>query len=209
MVYVKEASSIVALQDAVGAAPQQHTTTTTVRMEHRDGKSGRTLTPRHSSHSPASSLCRWRRPRTTSSNANGTPPFDVGSISNSALRAGSSPSLPPAHLYREVAGRETVDIDPEIGSAPRRRRFVGGGEWSAGGCCGVEGHEERESLLVRSRWEGVEGCQKVRARGKRTCYGGYCQCVHSDEIRRTNLVNLPAFATFLPQWYLHSRHVYA
>ena len=36
--YVKEASSIVALQDAVGAVPQQHTTTTTVRMEHRDGR---------------------------------------------------------------------------------------------------------------------------------------------------------------------------
>jgi hypothetical protein len=32
MAYVKEASSIVVLQDAVGAAPQQHTTTTIVRM---------------------------------------------------------------------------------------------------------------------------------------------------------------------------------
>jgi hypothetical protein len=66
-----------------------------------------------------------------------------------------------------MAGRETADIDPEMGSAPRRGRFVGGGEWSAGGCCGVGGHEGRESLLVRSRWEGVEGCQKERARGKR------------------------------------------
>lgn len=124
----------------------------------------RAPTPQHSSHSPASSLCRWRRPRTTSSNAKGTPLFATGLISNSALRAGSLLSLPPAHLYREIAGRETADIDPGTGSAPRRRRSVGGGEWSAGGCWGVGGHEERESLLVRSRWEGVEGCQKVRAK---------------------------------------------
>jgi hypothetical protein len=91
----------------------------------------------------------------------------VGSISNSALRAGGPPSLPPAYLYREVTGWETADIDPEMGSAPRLGRFVGGGEWSAGGCGGVGGHDERVCLLVRSRWEGVEGCQKVRARGKR------------------------------------------
>jgi hypothetical protein len=65
--------------------------------------------------------------------------------------------------------RVTVDAEAAtVGSAPRLGRFVGGGEWRAGGCSGVGGHEEKECLLAlaRSRWEGVEGCQKVRARRK-------------------------------------------
>ena len=77
------------------------------------------------------------------------------------------PSLPPARLYRETVERETADMDPGTGSAPRRGRSVSGGEWSAGGCWGVGGHEEIENILERSRWEGVDGCQKVRARGNR------------------------------------------
>ena len=85
------------------------------------------------------------------------------------MRAGgSSSSRPRARLYRDVVGRVTVDAEGEVvGSAARLGRFVGGGEWRAG-CLGVGGHEERECLLVvaRSRWEGVEGCQKVRARRK-------------------------------------------
>lgn len=68
----------------------------------------------------------------------------------------------------------TVDAEAEaLSSTPRLGRFVGGGERRAGGCCGVGGHEEREFLLlmlVRSRWEGVEGCQNVRAREKVECY---------------------------------------
>jgi len=66
-----------------------------------------------------------------------------------------------------MVGRVTVDAEAEmVGSAPRLGRLVGGGEWRAGGCLGVGGHEERECplALARSRWEGVEGCQKVSAR---------------------------------------------
>jgi len=67
-----------------------------------------------------------------------------------------------------MIGRVTVDADAEmVGSAPRLGRFVGGGEWSAGGCLGVGGHERECPLaLARSSWEGVEGCQKERARRK-------------------------------------------
>ncbi len=66
-----------------------------------------------------------------------------------------------------MAGREAVDAELGMGGpAFRRGRFVKGGERRAGGRLGVGEHEERECLLVRSRWEGVEGCQKVMARGK-------------------------------------------
>jgi hypothetical protein len=68
-----------------------------------------------------------------------------------------------------MVGRVTVDAEAEtVGSAPRLGRFVGGGEWRASECLGVGGHEERECrlALARSRWEGVEGCQKERARRK-------------------------------------------
>ena len=55
-----------------------------------------------------------------------------------------------------------------MGSAPRLGRFVGGGEWRAVACLGVGGHEESVCplALARSRWEGVDGCQKVSARRK-------------------------------------------
>ncbi len=73
-----------------------------------------------------------------------------------------------ALICRDMVGREAAAAaEPGTGSAPRRGRFVDGGEWSAGGCLGVREHEEKECLLVRSRWEGVEGCQKERAKGKR------------------------------------------
>jgi hypothetical protein len=77
-----------------------------------------------------------------------------------------------------MVGRVTVDAEAEtLGFAPRLGRFVGGGEWRASGCLGVGGHEERwcPLALALSRWEGVEGCQKVRARRKvdEYCMPGY------------------------------------
>jgi hypothetical protein len=68
-----------------------------------------------------------------------------------------------------MVGRVTVDAEAEtVGPALRLGRFVDGGEWRADGFLGVGGHEEKECPLelARSRWEGVEGCQKVRARMK-------------------------------------------
>jgi len=66
----------------------------------------------------------------------------------------------------------------------------------------VEGHDESESLVTRSRWEGVDGRQNVRAKGR-----WYVLCWDDVSDRRVwaNLVSLPAFVTSLPQEYLHSR----
>jgi hypothetical protein len=121
---------------------------------------------------------------------------------------GSSSSRPRALLYRDMAGRVTVDAESEtVGSAPRLGRVVSGGEWRAGGCLGVGGHERECPLaLARSRWEGVEGSQKERARRKVDVMLLYAIV---SKMRRTNLANLPAFATSRPHSYLHSRHVYA
>jgi hypothetical protein len=80
------------------------------------------------------------------------------------LSAGSSPRHP--RLYREVTWRG-ADKGPETGPALRRGRFVGGGEWSLAERRGVGDNDESESLLTRSRWEGVDGCQKERASGRR------------------------------------------
>jgi hypothetical protein len=83
----------------------------------------------------------------TSSNANGTPAFPAGSISNSVLSVGSS--LLRLRLYRETAWTG-ADTGPVIGSTMRRGRFVGGGEWSPGErSWGVGGQDESECLLVR------------------------------------------------------------
>lgn len=99
--------------------------------------------------------------------------------------AGGSSSRPRALLYRDMVGRVTVDAEVEtVGSAPRLGRFVGGGEWRAGGCLGVGGHErERPLSLARSRWEGVEGCQKVRARRKVDAM--VFKCMVSKYVERT------------------------
>jgi hypothetical protein len=93
------------------------------------------------------------------------PAFATGSISNSALSVGGSPLR--LRLYRELAWTG-AGTDPEMGSMPRRGRFVGGGEWSPGERrWGEGGHDESECLLMRSRWEGVDGRQKERAKGRR------------------------------------------
>jgi hypothetical protein len=55
-------------------------------------------------------------------------------------------------------------------------------------------------LLARSRWEGVEGCQNVRARSTRH------QVVRDEWTGRTNLESLLGFATY-PQQCLRSRRL--
>jgi hypothetical protein len=88
------ASSIAALRAEVAVVLQRYTTKKKIvgfhlvsdtNDETKGWKEAQTRTPWHSSHSPAFNACRWRRLRTTSSNANGTPAFAAGSISNSAL----------------------------------------------------------------------------------------------------------------------------